>query len=508
MNKYIIHPFLFSISFALFLFANNVEEISNLVAYDMIIPPILAFLLFSAAVFLILKTIIKDNHKAGVVSSIVVVSIFYYGVVYDLLKNRVILDILIGRHKFLLPLWVFLILLGIFWALKTKKNLSGLTKILNLFTILIVSVSVINISVYYISRHKLELATSNQVVSLSEDLSSQLPDIYYILPDMYARADVLKEYFGYDNKEFLDFLKDRGFAVANNSRSNYRITYFSVPSTLNMEYLDRFKVLAESKSDLGDYSELLQTVKDNEVIKFLKNNGYKIVRFRMDLPIDGADIDVGRPILSEYNYLLLDSTIFRAFGVRRTVFHTYFNWRMRTNIIKSFERLAEVPSLYANDPKFVFLHLTPPHWPYFFAADGSPVAFKFTDYDKVDPKQEREYYLGQVKFVNKKIEEAVDAILSKSKDPPIIIIQSDHGYNSPLDDGEVDPIISVKNISAYYLPGKHKKILPQNISAVNTFRFIFDNYFGTKLGLLENRSYEYNPDQPYEFKEINPAKLR
>lgn len=502
--KYIIHPFLFSISFALFLFANNIEELSNLVAYDIILPPILIFLLCASAIFWIAKLIVKDIFKAGIISSLVVIFIFYYGVVYDVFKGWQILDILVGRHKFLLPLWVIIISAGIFLTAKTQKSLSGLTKILNFFTIILVSISLINITVYYINRPKLELSNNSQITTFSENSKDQLPDIYYIIPDMYARADVLKEYFNYDNKEFLDFLKKRGFVVADNSRSNYRITYFSFASTLNMEYLERFSNL--SKSDLGNFSEVLQSVKENGVIKFLKSKNYKIVKFRMDLPMDGADIDVGRPVLSEYNYFLLDSTIFRVLGARRNLFQHYFNWRTRTNVIQSFKRLGEVPNFYPNDSKFVLFYMTAPHWPYLFTSDGSPVALKFTDFEKVNPKEEREYYLGQLIFINKKIEETVDEILSKSKKPPIIIIQSDHGFNSPLDSGKIDPVMAVKNFSAYYLPGKGESIVPQTMSPVNTFRLIFDQYFGTKLGLLKNKSYFYDEGHPYIFNEI-PANL-
>jgi hypothetical protein len=501
-----IYPFLFSISFALFLLANNIEEINNLGAYDMVLPPILAFLVFAIAIFWIIKFIVKDILRAGVISSLIILFIFYYGVAYDVVKGWNIWGILLGRHIFLLPFWIIIVLIGIFWTIKTRRDLASFTKILNFFTVLLVLISLVNIILYYFNRPEIDfLSDKKDSISISE-VDGRLPDIYYILPDMYAGVSALKEHFNFDNKEFIEFLESKDFVVPDQSRSNYRITYFSLASTLNMDYLDYFSNL--EKSDYGDFSEILQIIRDNKVVKFLKENGYKIVRFRMDHPIDGADIEVGRPVLSEYNYLLLDSTILRAFGSRRNIFHTYFNWRMRTNIVKSFEELENIPDLYPDDPKFVFFHVAPPHWPYFFASDGSAVAFKFTDYEKIDPAQEREYYLDQLKFINKKIEEVVEAILAKSEEPPIIIIQSDHGYNSPLDSGEIDPIVSVKNFSALHLPGKDKGVVPQTLSPVNTFRLIFDQYFGTKLGQFKNKSYIYNYDQPYEFEEIKPYEIR
>jgi hypothetical protein len=47
------------------------------------------------------------------------------------------------------------------------------------------------------------------------------PDIYYVILDGYARADILDELYGYDNSRFLDYLERHGFFVAETSHSNY-----------------------------------------------------------------------------------------------------------------------------------------------------------------------------------------------------------------------------------------------------------------------------------------------
>ena len=46
-------------------------------------------------------------------------------------------------------------------------------------------------------------------------------DIYYIIVDGYASSSTLEEIYGYDNHEFTDYLTERGFYVASESRSNY-----------------------------------------------------------------------------------------------------------------------------------------------------------------------------------------------------------------------------------------------------------------------------------------------
>src|SRR4051794_29662641 len=47
------------------------------------------------------------------------------------------------------------------------------------------------------------------------------PDIYLIIPDDYARADVLKRYFRYDNAAFTRRLRSRGFVISSQVRSPY-----------------------------------------------------------------------------------------------------------------------------------------------------------------------------------------------------------------------------------------------------------------------------------------------
>src|SRR5690606_9774336 len=64
-----------------------------------------------------------------------------------------------------------------------------------------------------------------------------VPDIYYVIMDGYARSDTLKRDYGYDNSQFEGFLKEKGFHVIEDSRSNYRWTFLSLASSLNMEHL-------------------------------------------------------------------------------------------------------------------------------------------------------------------------------------------------------------------------------------------------------------------------------
>ncbi len=57
----------------------------------------------------------------------------------------------------------------------------------------------------------------------------------------------------------------------------------------------------------------------------------------------------------------------------------------------------------------------------------------------------------------------------------------------------------VKGLSAFLLPGPQSGRPPSNLNTVNTFRFLFDQYFGSHFPLLSNASYPEG-DLPYDFK--------
>ena len=63
--------------------------------------------------------------------------------------------------------------------------------------------------------------------------------MYVILLDGYPRADVLDYAFDIDNSAFLDALAERGFTVARDSHSDYLWTHVSVPSALNLAYVEQ-----------------------------------------------------------------------------------------------------------------------------------------------------------------------------------------------------------------------------------------------------------------------------
>ena len=176
----------------------------------------------------------------------------------------------------------------------------------------------------------------------------------------------------------------------------------------------------------------------------------------------------------------------------------------------NFDTLATLPNL--PGPTFVFAHIISPHPPFVFDKNGNPIAqqFGFTFQDANEfPGSSAEYpihYMDQVQFVNDRVRKIVDTILAQSTTPPIIILQADHGSGMLTDLNSLDNTCIHERFSpfaAYYLPGIDRNVIPSDMSNVNIFRIIFNQYFHANLPLLESKQYFYKDTQTYyDFEDV------
>jgi len=145
-----------------------------------------------------------------------------------------------------------------------------------------------------------------------------------------------------------------------------------------------------------------------------------------------------------------------------------------------------VPSL--RGPKFVFVHLISPHFPYVIGRNGEFVDREISDSD-------REAYINQLIYLNQRLEEILRGIIETADSPPIVILQADHGNGAAR--GK-----AVEMLNAYFLPDNEYGDLYPEISPVNTFRLIFNLYFGGDFALLNDASYFSEKGAPFEFIDI------
>ena len=339
-----------------------------------------------------------------------------------------------------------------------------------------------------------------------------LPDIYYILLDSYARADTLEEAFGYDNSEFLDFLKQKGFFIADGSLANYTQTDLSLASSLNLNYLD--ELAAAVGPEARDRRPLEKLIQDNRVVGFLKQQGYTVAGLASgysatDLKKAEVHVSAARS-WNEFEIRLLCSTPIPWLALRESVLDPYEMHRQK--ILYTLDHIAGTAQL--PSPHFVFAHVLAPHAPFVFDGQGNAIQPQ-GEYDlragtlqdgpgplgDEDPKG----YTGQLTFINHKIMSVLDDLLSQSSQPTIVILQGDHGPGPLLswDDPNnryVKERLAILN--AYLLPGNGGEDLYEEITPVNTFRMIFNQYLGTELAPLADRSYVSSWERPYSFRDV------
>ncbi len=130
-------------------------------------------------------------------------------------------------------------------------------------------------------------------------------------------------------------------------------------------------------------------------------------------------------------------------------------------------------------PKFVFVHLIIPHDPFDIGENG-----EFVDsWSSMSREAYFDGYRHQVIYISKVLPEITAAILANSSTPPVIIIQGDHGPSYQYRDDQRAEILN-----AYYLPEGADQLY-STITPVNTFRIVFNTYFGGDFPLLPDISY-------------------
>lgn len=492
---FVVHPLLFAMFFILALYSANVAELS----LSSLWIPLIVALGFSLLFFILSCLLFRDPRKAAIVTSIVICIFFIDGHISSILEGW-------GwarPAKYLPVAWALLLIGVVYLTIRTKRKLYNLNTILSFVGVFLIVIPSISIAVYEFGRPSYSAQIEITGVAVEPSEVGTFPDIYYIILDGYSSSTTLKELYNYDNGAFTDYLSEKGFYIANESTSNYACTTLSLPSSLNMEYINYLSEVVGEQSK--DTTIPRQMVQNNKVMTFLHSMGYQYVHFETwngvtghnayaDLSITYDDTEIlGMTAPNELVRLLIETTILHRFTVDAST-STY-----RGYVLNAFDTLAEMPEL--PGPKFVFSHIICPHWPYVFGADGETIEVVSW---MIEPTVvQRPKYLDQVKFINKKVEIVVNEILSKSQNPPIIILQADHGSRLCCDAGFTDTQCmqdTMRIFNAYYLPYGGDEVLYNSISPVNTFRVVFNFYFGADYELLSDQSYDSNIfEAPYAF---------
>jgi len=244
----------------------------------------------------------------------------------------------------------------------------------------------------------------------------------------------------------------------------------------------------------------------------LRRHGYTIASFvsgYTGTDLANADVHFGpRWALSEFQNVLISTTAL-PLVLDRVLKKSQFDLH-RERILYAFEHLPDAARL--KHPVFVFCHVLSPHPPFVFGAQGEKTEpqsyFTMTEggsFQTVDrAKVRREYvekYRAQLQFISAKAKTAIERILAASPQPPVIIVQGDHGPGSVLnwDDPEPEDLAErFAILNAYHIP-KTVKSSVDSLSPVNSFRLLFDQLFATDYGRLTDKSWFSTIAKPWRF---------
>jgi len=500
----VIHPFMFAILPIFFLFSYNVGSVFP----NEIIPSLLLVIFITFVIWIVLSFVLKSRIKSGLITSLGLVIFFYYGHSFIELHKLLQLDVL-DLHSILLITSFILLGLGAYYIIKTKKPLDNLTMIVNVIAIAMVMVSFVNIGEFYLFEN---YSLNDQVEGLDETPirivnAENFPDIYYIIFDGYAGSNALQYFMNFSNTEFIDSLTKKGFHVATESYSNYGDTAFSIPSLVHMKYLN---YLAD---DVGinstDKMILYEVSRENEVLQYLNSKGYTIFNIESGAKYSKAFNQVDyhlcsnkNPFESDFQMMLIRTTMINPIHVQM------FSGDKRDRVLCGFSELDKIVDR-DEHPKLVYAHFNIPHGPFIFDENGGIENAKFLTLGDPDPyRYGHDLYLGQLKFANKKIMPILEKLINLEP-PPIIILQSDHGFRGREWQNEEEFVLSwFNNFKAYYFPDKGRNLEFESTTSVNTFRILFNLYFDEKYEILEDKIYYADRKTPFQFKDLSHVLIK
>jgi len=502
---------------------------SSLVAYllpEELVLPLIVSLALAIVVLLLSYACLRNWCRAGIVTSAFVLMNFSFDAMAAP-ANRLLSSLALPHDDrvYLVP-FTLLIFTIIYLLLKAKSDYKAATSCLNIMSLLLVTGNA-----FYIAWHEYKISLTMSKLYQNDDKelaaidlkqvqyssksneSNQSPDIYYFILDAFGRSDTLKEIYDFDNSSFIDGLKRRGFIIPDGSRSNYQMTCLSLPSSLNMQYLDYLEPTLGRNS--ADYSVLYRLIQRNKVTSLLKGLGYRYVNVRSGWsPTDympNADVNVGFAYGNVFHLALLRNTLigpwqrdfdFLGWAARKVRLYGLQNIESIAQLQFQSQAQSVLPPCSTSAPKFVFVHIVVPHPPFLFNEDGNTYPLGVIS---LSDKFEKEKYVAQVKFIQKQVLAMLDQ-LDKNPRKKVVIIQGDHGpalQNGS--DGNPSPAFlreRMRILNAYRLPDADSSLIYDGITPVNSFRVILNHYFDAKLPLLADKCiYSPNPT-PLQFVDV------
>ena len=306
-------------------------------------------------------------------------------------------------------------------VLVTRSSLSGLTRYLTVWAILLVAWNAGKLT--WLEVHSISTTMPPRVHSgITAPLTSLTlaPDIYLIVLDKYTGSKMLATTFGFDNHPFEEALRSRGFVVPTDAQANYVNTFLALGAMLNLRYLDD---LTAQFGNGRQWEVAYPLIENNRLTAFLRDHGYTIAT----MPTAFAGTRLNR---------YADRQLIPPREVRPEI---YARWTSQTagpalrllacavagcmanvppyepssvDVLERQFQAVRDASRQDGHPLFVFAHLLVPHEPYVYGPECQHRAPFWPQEDTTQAEQIRRRYLDQIRCLNTTLLALVDTIRS------------------------------------------------------------------------------------------------
>jgi len=218
-------------------------------------------------------------------------------------------------------------------------------------------------------------------------------------------------------------------------------------------------------------AETMNGIKRPPLLHLFKQAGYRTHVLSPVYQFDDDLVDVSFRSTSELTNLSIGKMVLAASFV--AYMEKSGDEAIRKDRLNLLQRATSIIKEKSVLPKFIYFHILSPHEPFVFDEDGGPVT-----YENMHNWVDKKYYIGQLRFISRKIDELADTILQDDPNA-VVLIQSDHG-------ARYFPFMSEEEqlacLNVLYLHGKHEKI--EGLSTINTLRRALSGALGLTLNRL------------------------
>lgn len=321
--------------------------------------------------------------------------------------------------------------------------------------------------------------------SLTDAVFSRTPNVYYLFYDEYGGFENLKRYYDYDNAEFEVFLQEEEFNISYGSHNTESLmTSTLLPNLFNLSY-----VASDEEYSVTNFEK----IRNCALFQLFTNNGYTInlINHLEQLETEGCNVlNTGKRKETLSTSILNNSIWLEVMQLKEWILKNAVGAETDyARILKSTLKITEnaVDKISKHHPTLTVSYICSPHHRFALDEEGRGISSEFElNYENKD------FYLGQLKYITKTIEATVKNI--KEKDPEaLIIIQSDHGMRLPIWmetyhgvaflEEETERPYMQNILNCVYYQGETIEI--EGLSGINTLRKTFNEVLGTEFEMLE-----------------------